>query len=160
MIVYWHLVYLCGECHCISIWEIVNFGECYLVYLCGECHWYITTCSWLCLAVFLALKKIEVKQNKDSDSKPDVGVSTLARHAAAFGECYLKRSQLLGGGGMSPANFFFREGFRCLLQISTLSYQWVSQSPTEILCGTYTYPTPGVSVVCYVTVCQPAASSS
>ena len=42
----------------------------------------------------------------------------------------------------------------------TLSYQWVSQSPTEILCGTYTYPTPWVSVVCYVTVCQPAASSS
>ena len=42
----------------------------------------------------------------------------------------------------------------------TLSYQWVSQSPTEILCSIYTYPTPGVSVVCYVTVCQPAASNS
>ena len=56
--------------------------------------------------MFLALKKIEVKQNKDSASKPDVGVSTLARHAAAFGECYRKQLQLLGGGGMSPANFF------------------------------------------------------
>ena len=43
---------------------------------------------------------------------------------------------------------------------TTLSYQWVSQSLTEILCGIYTYPTPGVSVVCYVTVCQPAASNS
>ena len=42
----------------------------------------------------------------------------------------------------------------------TLSYQWVSQSPTEILRGIYTYSTPGVSVVCYVTVCQPAASNS
>ena len=41
------------------------------------------------------MKKIEVKQNKDSASKPD-----------AFGECYRKQSQLLGGGGMSPANFF------------------------------------------------------
>ena len=46
------------------------------------------------VAVFLALKKIGVKQYEDSDSKPGVGVSTLARHAAASGESYWKWSQL------------------------------------------------------------------
>ena len=31
------------------------------------------------IAVFLAMKKVGVRQYEDSDSKPDVGVSTQAR---------------------------------------------------------------------------------
>ena len=40
------------------------------------------------------------------------------------------------------------------------AYQLVPQSPTGLFRGICKYSTPGISVVCYVTVCQPAGRVS
>ena len=63
--------------------------------------------------VFLALKKVGVRQYEDSDSKPGFGVSTLVRHAAASSEHLPKVVATLGGSG-PLGEFFFRKGFRSL----------------------------------------------
>ena len=55
------------------------------------------------LPVFLALKNVGVRQYKNSDSKPGVGVSTQTRLPANAGR---GRSQLLLGGGGGLEAFF------------------------------------------------------
>ena len=53
-----------------------------------------TWCLNTCCSVFLALKKVVVRQYEDSDSKPGVGVSTQARLPAKG-----RRRQSRGSGG-------------------------------------------------------------
>ena len=50
------------------------------------------------VSVFLSLKKVGVRQNEDSDSKLDVGISTQAR---------LPAIATPGGSGHAPPGFFF-----------------------------------------------------
>ena len=52
--------------------------------------------------MFLALKKVGVRQYEDSDSKPGVGVSTQARLLA---KSRRRQSQLQGGPGACPFLF-------------------------------------------------------
>ena len=65
--------------------------------------------------MFLALKKVGVRQYKDSDSKPGVGVSTQhdRRGSGERPRKTVKTLPALGriGGGGFPPNFFFRKRF-------------------------------------------------
>ena len=67
--------------------------------------------------VFLALRKVGVRQYEDSDSKPGVGVSTGLTRLTA--EARQKAVTILGGFG----DFFSREGFRSL---PVLSIRYIS----------------------------------
>ena len=68
------------------------------------------------LTVFLALRKVRVRQYEDSDSKHGVGVSTqrgFRQNATVLQEC--------------PGILFFREEFRWLLVISKGTFQALQQ---------------------------------
>ena len=63
-------------------------------------------CVPLPFTVFLALKKVGVRQYEDSDSKPGVGVRTQAQ-LPAIG--HRRQLQLYGGPGACPTgNFWFQ----------------------------------------------------
>ena len=70
-------------------------------------------------SVFLALKKVRVRQYKDSDSKP------WSQHkGAASSERPRNAIATPGGRGACPTwNFCFRQGFRCLLVIFKGTFQ-------------------------------------